>query len=655
MAFLAPLAFLGLLIAIPIILLYMLRLRRREVVISSTFLWQQILQDQEANTPWQRLRRNLLLILQLIILVLMVLALARPFITVPAVSAGQTAIILDASASMKATDLPDVANRFEAAKNEALEVINTLSAGTLVTVIRAGSTPEVLSSYTSDRDQTRAAINAAGPGDAPSDWLGALTLAAAGGSGVEDFTIVIIGDGGIDETLDFSSLTLPGEVRFIGVGANPDNVALAALATRALPGQPPQLFGQITNYSDSEAEVVLNLRVDDDPVPLVSNRYTIPAGSELPIVSTGALDIDFSTLQADLTVSVNSLGQDYLTVDNTAWAISRATAGRSILMLSEGNIFLEQVLRSVPGIELIRGQVNRPLPSRAYDLYVFDGTLPTTLPDGDMLIINPPRSTPLFSRGEAIEGVTTDITVATEDERMAFVDFANVSILRFRQIRDTGWATPLIEAPTGPLLLAGESEGHQVAILTFDLRESDLPLQITWPVLVSNLLEWFTPSDVLTTSGNLNVGDPVIVRPPLEADRVQLTKPDGTTRSIDVTRDTLILTDTDQPGLYTLDVFAGEEVIRSQVFPVNLFVPLESNIRPREVTLNGVVLSGDVREEPGQFEFWPIAALLALLVLLIEWYAYHQRLQVRTVFGTGYRSGTPPPPTQRRFRIPGRA
>ena len=63
MSFLTPLAFLGGLLAIPIILLYMLRLRRREVTISSTFLWQQLLQDREANTPWQRLRRNLLLLL----------------------------------------------------------------------------------------------------------------------------------------------------------------------------------------------------------------------------------------------------------------------------------------------------------------------------------------------------------------------------------------------------------------------------------------------------------------------------------------------------------------------------------------------------------------------------------------------------------------
>ena len=104
MSFLTPLALIGGLLAIPIILLYMLRLRRREVTVSSTFLWQQLLQDQEANTPWQRLRRNLLLLLQLIILALLVFALARPFITVPAVSTGQIAVLLDASASMNATD-----------------------------------------------------------------------------------------------------------------------------------------------------------------------------------------------------------------------------------------------------------------------------------------------------------------------------------------------------------------------------------------------------------------------------------------------------------------------------------------------------------------------------------------------------------------------
>ena len=49
--FLTPIAFTGLALALPIILLYLLKLRRRETPVSSNFLWQQVLQDAEANTP----------------------------------------------------------------------------------------------------------------------------------------------------------------------------------------------------------------------------------------------------------------------------------------------------------------------------------------------------------------------------------------------------------------------------------------------------------------------------------------------------------------------------------------------------------------------------------------------------------------------------
>src|SRR3982750_2866742 len=143
MSFLTPLALIGGLLAIPIILLYMLRLRRREITVSSTFLWQQLLQDREANTPWQRLRRNLLLLLQLIILALIVFALARPFIIVPAVSTGQIAVLLDASASMNATD-STAGTRYNEAKQRALEIVDTMNPGDTMTVINAAESPEVL-------------------------------------------------------------------------------------------------------------------------------------------------------------------------------------------------------------------------------------------------------------------------------------------------------------------------------------------------------------------------------------------------------------------------------------------------------------------------------------------------------------------------------
>ena len=67
MGFLAPLALLWLLLLVPaIVLLYLLKLRRREVVVSSIMLWTRLLQEAQANAPFQKLRRHLLLLLQLL-------------------------------------------------------------------------------------------------------------------------------------------------------------------------------------------------------------------------------------------------------------------------------------------------------------------------------------------------------------------------------------------------------------------------------------------------------------------------------------------------------------------------------------------------------------------------------------------------------------
>lgn len=619
MSFLTPLAFLGAALAGPIILLYMLRLRRREVLVSSTFLWSQVLQDNEANTPWQRLRRNLLLLLQLLILALLILALARPFIIVPAITQGQIALLLDASASMNAEDANGEA-RFEAAKAQALEIINTMSREDSMTLIRVAEVPEVLVPETQDQTLLRDAVNAAQPSTSRADWNAALTL-AAGTADTEEFSLVIVGDGGLGDNNGLPGVQ--GDIRYVPVGSSSGNVAITALATRSLGGQPPQLFAQITNYGTDEAEIVFDLTIDGEI--FTAERYTVPGGDILPIVSN-ALPEGFGVIEAGLTPASGSETQDYLVDDNTAWAVADNSGITQALVVSAGNVFVDRVLGSLPTVRHINGNPTQALPQREFDLYVFDSYLPDTLPNADMLIINPPRSTELFTLLDPSESVENPV-VKPGDDRTAFVDFDSINLFQFTPITVGAWAESLISVDGGTLLWSGENNGRQITILTFALGESDLPLQITWPILMNNLINWYRPEAAAFTETAIRTGESLAIRPPVAATRIRVTKPNGDRRDFDVTSDRFIYADTDQLGVYTVQLFDGSRELQSAQFAVNLFDANESDIQPQAtVQLGDVAISETVREEVGQREFWGWFAMAAIVILMVEWFIYHQRM-----------------------------
>ena len=159
MNLLVPAAFAFALIIPIILLLYFMRPKRQQRTVASTLLWQRALQDMQASRPWQRLRFTPLLLLQLLAALFIVLVLVRPAIFTSSSISGNTIVILQASASMQATDIAP--NRFESARNAISDMIDNLGPDDHLSLITMANTPQVLIAESNDKAQLSAALQRA--------------------------------------------------------------------------------------------------------------------------------------------------------------------------------------------------------------------------------------------------------------------------------------------------------------------------------------------------------------------------------------------------------------------------------------------------------------------------------------------------------------
>ena len=225
-----PLALLGLLFIPLVVAMYMLKLRRDEAVVPSTLLWSRLLTDVEANAPWQKLRRSLLLLLQLLLVAILAFLAARPFLERPAGLAGDIIVVVDTSASMAATDV--LPNRLEAAKSAAIEALRELPTGGKVSVIAAERTARIVANETTDLSRVRQAINALQPTSTTGDLGDALELASKLARRSGDAEILVATDGAL-ATPPTRSNEAP--ITVLPLGRDRKNQAIVALAVRTDP------------------------------------------------------------------------------------------------------------------------------------------------------------------------------------------------------------------------------------------------------------------------------------------------------------------------------------------------------------------------------------------------------------------------------------
>ena len=612
MHFLAPFAF-AFAAAIPVVIVFYLLKRKRVVkLVSSTLLWQKFLAETQASAPFQKLRKNWLLILQIILLTLVVLALTRPYFSATAKPAQRRVVILDASASMQATD--ESPSRFEKARAEALKWVDSLKDTDEMVIVLAGATTEVKQSATSEKAALRRALQSCTCSDGPTRLVPALKMAESLVRDLDPRTgpeIHLFSDGAVPELNEFENKALPLVYHRVGKGEN--NFGIIALDVRANPEDARQraVYTSVANFSTDAVQTDLELLFDDRV--LETRPLTIPAGQTSPQVFLAKQSRD-GVFTARLT------GKDDLAVDNQASIVSLMPKPVKVLLVSRGNRLLEKALRAVVNVELATSTALTDT-AAVFDFVVLDDVTPAVWPKGNVLAIHVVNT-------NWLEGVHRVEAPAIVDWRSAhpllrYTSFDNVQVVESLTARTPTWAVSLVETPQAPLIVAGELGRQRIIWIGFDVLESNWPLRVSFPIFIANAVEWLDPSSARNSQLLVKAGDPFRLALLEPASSAQVTLPDGATKTlkVDPTANELVFGETSRQGVYRLRLGTNDTV-----FCVNLLDAAESNIKPRdELQLGKYTKVSATTKQRANMELWRTIASIGLLVLLAEWWYYHRR------------------------------
>jgi hypothetical protein len=510
------------LIAIPIILLYILRQKRPDLPISSTLLWSKTLADMRASTPFQKLRRNLLLFLQLLILAALVFTLMRPVVQAQAGQSKAGVIVLDATASMQTLDgsgeaagtiegggQPDGGDggggggggggtRLDRAKAEAHKLVDAMRPGDRFMLIAdGGGMAQVRSGFSSSKSELHSLIDTVRPSDTASDLSESLLLAvtslrAIGAHGPEGATAGAGGGGGggagavrggvrseniaagkvylfsdgagvkVPEALG-GSQGISELLQFVKVGFSDHSVGVSRLSITHIPKEPNtyQVFVGLKNAWNQERRVGVALAHGnrDNFLPGQAKFAVLPPNGQGSVV--------FEKVVADpgrLYIRVDENNDDF-PLDNTAYGILTADRKLRVVLVTRQNQLLEDLVRTAVRVGAIEGQILAPEaydPHVPGDLFLLDGFVPPAgrLPRADTLLIRPNVTSAGDVAGFAVKYVVENPAILTWKREDPLMQYVELSEVRIS-------SALLMERDNAAISLVSSVDGPLIAYKDF--------------------------------------------------------------------------------------------------------------------------------------------------------------------------------------------
>ena len=576
-----------------VVFLYWLKPPPQRVTVPSTFIWVRVMQERKRRSDFWRWLVSLLVALAIGLAI--AAALGKPVIEALSGRVRRIAVILDNSPTMMATTSSGE-TRWELALAHARDLLNEGSPSSEFMVTdTCGQLPA--SGFVSRRralellERLEPSLEDRGQFPESDAFL------------ADDTEVYFIGDGVLVRDI-------PDSVQTISVFEPSDNVGITAFALRPVPAEPTRYEGflELSNHSTESKRVAM--QIDGAGGASVQRAVTLAPGQVLG----EPVDVD-NFLSGPIRVLIDA-PNDAFALDNVAYTYLAAPRRVDTVLVTRGNAYLETLLDLDPRVALeIVAPDDYSVPEGDGDvpgLYVFDRFAPEERPVAPVLLFRPTaRGWLPASAGEdlsdfSLMGATSDHPI------LSHVSLADVIVERAAHI-DPGEHEVIAGTSAEPVLIVGENP-LRWAELTFDIADSSFPLQAGFPIFLANAVTWLTSTDVVPAAlGRFTVPARVASVTDGRGNEVP-------TRSLgDIT-----VFNPEAPGLYSVRTADGELVVSANLLSPKVSAVNASAFAGESAGAALVDLTGSV----GGGELWLVLILVALVLILIEWWTYHRRMTV---------------------------
>jgi hypothetical protein len=580
-------ALLALVTAGAIVALYFLKLRHRRMVIASSMLWGRVLDERQAQSLWEKLRRVISILAAVLIGLLIALAVARPEIHWLTGGGERTLLVLDTSPSML-TRTSDGMTRWDHAVTAALRTVNASAPSSEFRV--ADTAGRIDAAPTTDRREIRESIERMKP------------ISGTAGfpeKDAETAHVHFITDGVVP-------LTMPKGTIRESVFEEAENIAITAFEIRSTASSALayEAYLEVHNYGKQDREV--RLTIAGPGGQHIERTLNLKAGGEF------GGPFDLSKFEGGGIRAAIQAGGDALSLDDVAYAYLPINRTAKTLLVTSGSPYLEALLRldSLVDVTVIKPDKYQPDPS--FDAYIFDGFAPASPPPRPTLFIGETPNTTWLPQTRGTLSKPRFATWSEDHPVMRYVSLHDVALERAARIENTNMQVLAESADRAPLILASEEKQRPRWVLTaFSLKSSDFPLHSGFPLFIDNALGWLSRESLALRR------QPGVISVPLAQAEIKGLNGE---RLVSYSQGETTMFETAEPGLYV----ATHEDSRQYV-AVNMASAQYSNVnktvsqkdRPAAVTAGWL-----------EQELWFYMIGAAALLLVFEWFTYHRGITV---------------------------